>query len=190
MVLVGGNYGATVVSDDDEDDAGIDPHPILKKEARTIAMVVLHFTSIPQTLSPRQLPSSLTSCNLLCVVALVSGVLHRRSSVNLQSTHFNGVRVQGIKQRGGMIVKASAEIDGAGAESASDPPTETKDESSNNLSVEELPLESKLELKLQQKLKMKLAKKIRLRRKRLVRKRQLRKKGRWPPSKMKKNKNV
>ncbi|GJR96485.1 50S ribosomal protein 5, chloroplastic [Tanacetum coccineum] len=63
----------------------------------------------------------------------------------------------------------------------------TKDES---LSVEELPLESKLQLQQDQKIKMKLAKKLRLRRKRLVRKRQLRKKGRWPPSKMKKNKNV
>ena len=57
-------------------------------------------------------------------------------------------------------------------------------------SLEDLPLESKLQMKLDQKLKMKLAKKLRLRRKRLVRKRQLRKKGRWPPSKMKKNKNV
>ncbi|KVI11234.1 hypothetical protein Ccrd_010358 [Cynara cardunculus var. scolymus] len=84
-----------------------------------------------------------------------------------------------------MIMKATSEIDGAEPESTT--PPKTKDES---LSIEELPLESKLQLKLDQKLKMKLAKKVRLRRKRLVRKRQLRKKGRWPPSKMKKNKNV
>lgn len=84
-------------------------------------------------------------------------------------------------------MKATSEIDGAEPDSTKPPPPETKDES---LSVEELPLESKLQLKLDQKLKMKLAKKIRLRRKRLVRKRHLRKKGRWPPSKMKKNKNV
>ncbi|XP_078445330.1 plastid-specific 50S ribosomal protein 5 [Wolffia australiana] len=57
-------------------------------------------------------------------------------------------------------------------------------------SLEDLPLESKVQLRLEQQAKMKLAKKIRMRRKRLVRKRQLRKKGRWPPSKMKKNKNV
>lgn len=85
-------------------------------------------------------------------------------------------------------MKATSEIDGAEPESTKPPPPpETKDES---LPVEELPLESKLQLKLDQKMKMKLAKKIRLRRKRLVRKRHLRKKGRWPPSKMKKNKNV
>ncbi|KAJ6805912.1 50S ribosomal protein 5 alpha, chloroplastic [Iris pallida] len=58
------------------------------------------------------------------------------------------------------------------------------------VSVENLPLESKQQLMMEQKLRMKLAKKIRLRRKRLVRKRRMRKKGRWPPSKMKKNKNV
>lgn len=58
------------------------------------------------------------------------------------------------------------------------------------VSVESLPLESKQQMILEQRLKMKLAKKIRLRRKRLVRKRRMRKKGRWPPSKMKKNKNV
>ncbi|WOL06787.1 hypothetical protein Cni_G15521 [Canna indica] len=57
-------------------------------------------------------------------------------------------------------------------------------------SVENLPLESKLQMKLEQKLRMKLAKKIQLRRKRLLRKRKMRKKGRWPPSKMKKLKNV
>ncbi|KAI3676178.1 hypothetical protein L1987_85779 [Smallanthus sonchifolius] len=153
-------------------------------------MLGLHFTPIPQTvcrqLSSFRLPSAVTPN-----ASLVSRVLHRWNAVNLQTTHFNGVRFQGIKQRGTTVVKVSAETDGAEAdtESTNNPPSKTKDESSS-LSVEELPLESKLELKLQQKMKMKLAKKIRLRRKRLVRKRQLRKKGRWPPSKMKKNKNV
>ncbi|KAK9054856.1 hypothetical protein SSX86_025935 [Deinandra increscens subsp. villosa] len=142
-------------------------------------MVVLHFTPIPQALSSSRLPSAVTPN-----ASLVSRVVHR---VNLQTTHFNGIHIHEIKQRGAMIVKASAETDGAPqAEPTNDidPPSNTKDESS--LSVEKLPLESKLE----QKMKMKLAKKIRLRRKRLVRKRHLRKKGRWPPSKMKKNKNV
>ncbi|KAI7745848.1 hypothetical protein M8C21_028388 [Ambrosia artemisiifolia] len=152
-----------------------------KQRSEKERMVVLYLTPIPQALSR---PSRLPFPN---AYTLVSRVVRGWNSVNLQTAHFNGVRIEGIKQRGAMVVKASAEIDGA---EGSDPPSETKDESSSSLSVEELPLESKLELKLQQKMKMKLAKKMRLRRKRLVRKRQLRKKGRWPPSKMKKNKNV
>ncbi|KAL8237328.1 hypothetical protein R6Q59_018409 [Mikania micrantha] len=154
-------------------------------------MLVLHFPPIPQTLSCQLSSSRLPSAVTPNSSALVSRLGHRRNSVNLQTTLFNGVHIQGFKQRGATVVKASADIDGAEAESTSDPPSKTKDESSSSsLSVEELPLESKLQLKLEQKMKMKLAKKIRLRRKRLVRKRQLRKKGRWPPSKMKKNKNV
>lgn len=84
-------------------------------------------------------------------------------------------------------MKAVAGVDGVEPESTTPPPVEAIDE---RLSVEELPLESKVQAQVDQKMKMKLAKKIRMRRKRLVRKRQLRKKGRWPPSKMKKNKNV
>ena len=90
------------------------------------------------------------------------------------------------RQRDSFVVKASAEIDGTGSD-APETPSESKEET---VPVENLPLESKLQLKLEAKIRMKLAKKIRLRRKRLVRKRHLRKKGRWPPSKMKKNKNV
>jgi 50S ribosomal protein 5 len=56
--------------------------------------------------------------------------------------------------------------------------------------IEEMPLESKQKMIMEQRARMKLAKKLRQRRKRLVRKRKLRKKGRWPPSKMKKLKNV
>lgn len=103
---------------------------------------------------------------------------------------FNGVRIQvpfDVKQRGGVIVKASSDIDG-GIPGSDEGPTEEEDE--EDVPVENLPLESKLQLKLEQKLRMKMAKKIRLRRKKLVRKRRMRKKGRWPPSKMKKNKNV
>ncbi|KAK5770015.1 hypothetical protein PVK06_046164 [Gossypium arboreum] len=66
-------------------------------------------------------------------------------------------------------------------------PKETKKEA---LPVEQLPLESKMQQIMEQKMKMKLAKKIRLPRKRLVCKRKMREKGRWPPSKMKKLKNV
>ncbi|XP_071701353.1 large ribosomal subunit protein cL37 alpha-like isoform X2 [Rutidosis leptorrhynchoides] len=155
-------------------------------------MVVLHFTPIPQ---PTFLQSSSSSSSSSSSRLLTSGITPNaftrvpRTSFHAQTELFNGLKIQGanvLKQRGPMVVKASAEIDGGQPESTT-PPSETKDES---LSVEELPLESKLQLKLDQKIKMKLAKKLRLRRKRLVRKRQLRKKGRWPPSKMKKNKNV
>ncbi|CAI0442113.1 unnamed protein product [Linum tenue] len=87
----------------------------------------------------------------------------------------------------GLIPRAVADIDDPSPASV-EPPSDSGDEES--LSIDKLPLESKLQLKLEQKMKMKLAKKIRLRRKRLVRKRRLRKKGRWPPSKMNKLKNV
>jgi 50S ribosomal protein 5 len=56
--------------------------------------------------------------------------------------------------------------------------------------IDEMPLESKMKMIAGQRARMKLAKKLRHLRKRLVRKRRLRKKGRWPPSKMKKLKNV
>ncbi|XP_052175858.1 50S ribosomal protein 5 alpha, chloroplastic [Diospyros lotus] len=89
-----------------------------------------------------------------------------------------------FKERSPVMVKASSSL---GVDGAADPPSEDED---NAVSVENLPLESKLQLKLEQKMRMKLAKKIRHRRKKLVRKRRMRKKGRWPPSKMSKNKNV
>lgn len=139
-------------------------------------MVVLHVTPIPQTSLCFQL-SRLTSAN----------AFSRRKSIHLQTQLFSGLQIQGPNVVKQMILKASADIDGAG-ETSTTPPSEIKEDES--LSVDELPLESKLQMKLDQKIKMKLAKKLRLRRKRLVRKRHLRKKGRWPPSKMKKNKNV
>uniref|UniRef100_A0A804QGU8 50S ribosomal protein 5, chloroplastic n=1 Tax=Zea mays TaxID=4577 RepID=A0A804QGU8_MAIZE len=70
----------------------------------------------------------------------------------------------------------------AGAEQPEEPKPATK--------IEEMPLESKQKMIMEQRARMKLAKKLRQRRKRLLRKRKLRKKGRWPPSKMKKLKNV
>lgn len=85
-----------------------------------------------------------------------------------------------------MIVRCSSNTGESGVD-GDDASSESEEEV---LPIDKLPLESKLQLKLEQKMKMKIAKKIRLRRKRLVRKRRMRKKGRWPPSKMKKNKNV
>ncbi|XP_043696238.1 50S ribosomal protein 5 alpha, chloroplastic isoform X2 [Telopea speciosissima] len=111
--------------------------------------------------------------------------------ISLKPKSFNGIQIctstpTGVPARRMLTVRASIDTDGLSPEDDG-PPGEDKEET---VSVENLPLESKLQLKLEQKLRMKLAKKIRLRRKRLVRKRQMRKKGRWPPSKMKKNKNV
>lgn len=103
---------------------------------------------------------------------------------SLNSKLFNGLATHTplmVKERCSMILKASTDVNGTD----SDTP-----EASSDSEDENLPLESKLQLKLEHKMKMKLAKKIRLRRKKLVRKRGLRKMGRWPPSKMKKNKNV
>ncbi|VVB05934.1 unnamed protein product [Arabis nemorensis] len=100
------------------------------------------------------------------------------SAFNLRSSHGRAA-----------IVKASASgVDGTEPESNEEPKTGVA-----AVPVDKLPLESKEakeKLLLELRMKMKLAKKIRLRRKRLVRKRKMRKKGRWPPSKMKKLKNV
>ncbi|BBN15054.1 hypothetical protein MPTK1_6g16600 [Marchantia polymorpha subsp. ruderalis] len=52
------------------------------------------------------------------------------------------------------------------------------------------PSDPALVLKLQSELLKKKAKKLELKRKRLVRKRHLRKKGRWPPAKVNKTKNI
>ncbi|GFQ02645.1 hypothetical protein PHJA_002408500 [Phtheirospermum japonicum] len=95
-----------------------------------------------------------------------------------------------LNNRGALIVKASSDGNGTDSTGPEAPATPPSDSNEKSVSVENLPLESKLQLLQEQKMKMKLAKKIRLRRKRLVRKRHLRKKGRWPPSKLKKNKNV
>ncbi|KAK4787689.1 hypothetical protein SAY86_011522 [Trapa natans] len=91
-----------------------------------------------------------------------------------------------ISKRSYLCIRAVS--DGAGPTAGeTEPPQETKEEV---VSVSKLPLESKLQERMEQKMRMKIAKKIRLRRKRLLRKRHMRKKGRWPPSKMKKLKNV
>ncbi|XP_074584381.1 large ribosomal subunit protein cL37 alpha-like [Curcuma longa] len=107
----------------------------------------------------------------------------------LQPRSLYGVRISSpsLVERRFTIVRASSEMDGKEGDEPGDAPQE---QSEAAVSVENLPLESKLQMKLEQKLRMKLAKKIRLRRKRLLRKRRMRKKGRWPPSKMKKLKNV
>ncbi|XP_047318737.1 50S ribosomal protein 5, chloroplastic [Impatiens glandulifera] len=83
-----------------------------------------------------------------------------------------------------IIVKATDGVDGI---EQTEPEPAAVSEGGENVQVQDLPLESKQQMLLEQKLKMKLAKKIRMRRKRLVSKRRLRKKGKWPPSKINRN---
>lgn len=75
-----------------------------------------------------------------------------------------------------------------GFKASSDVPDDgdSQSESDDDVPLHELQLDAKLQNKLEKKLKMKVSKKIRLRRKKLVHRRRLSKKGRWPPSKMKK----
>ncbi|OVA13814.1 hypothetical protein BVC80_1769g79 [Macleaya cordata] len=134
--------------------------------------------------------SSVSSPSSLLPMAITATPMSRFQGkcLDLQPKYSNRVQICThfrAQERGSLIVQASSDIDGV-TSGSNEPEPEPKEEA---VSVENLPLESKLQLKLEAKLRMKLAKKIRLRRKRLVRKRQLRKKGRWPPSKMKKNKN-
>jgi len=109
--------------------------------------------------------------------------------VGLPINSSKGLRIStpfDVKPRKNAIFIASATAE-SNVEDGSE--SESKKES-DDVSVEKLPLESKLKEKEEKRLKMKLARKIRLRRKRLVQKRRLRKKGNWPPSKMKKLKSV
>ncbi|KAI9121342.1 hypothetical protein K1719_008375 [Acacia pycnantha] len=112
--------------------------------------------------------------------------------IDLPQRTSSGIRIStafSVKKVSAVTVRAASDADADAEASAADDGSnpERKEEV---VAVDKLPLESKLQERQEQKLRMKLAKKIRLRRKRLVRKRRLRKKGRWPPSKMKKLKNV
>ncbi|QCD97117.1 50S ribosomal protein 5, chloroplastic [Vigna unguiculata] len=143
-------------------------------------MALLSFNSL--TLSP--LHSSFPSSSSIFALPITTAL---RVHVALPSKPSNGVRITTSRaKKGALIVSAAA--DGSSSPAEALPPAESEKES--GVSVEKLPLESKVKEREEQKLRMKLAKKIRLRRKRLLRKRKLRKKGSWPPSKMKKLKNV
>jgi 50S ribosomal protein 5 len=113
-----------------------------------------------------------------------------RVQVGLHTNCLKGVQISTpfvLKKRKNAIFIASATADSNVADGGGE--SESKKEG-DVVSVDKLPLESKLKEREEQRLKAKLAKKIRLKRKRLLRKRRLRKKGSWPPSKMKKLKNV
>ncbi|KAL3755074.1 hypothetical protein ACJRO7_002186 [Eucalyptus globulus] len=131
-------------------------------------------------------PLSSSSSSLLLTVKPASR-LHIKP-ITLPPSSFCAISYPN-ERRGSLIVRADSNAEGAGPTDGGEAPSpsQNKEEAAP---VDKLPLESKLQEKAAQKLRMKLAKKIRLRRKRLVRKRRLRKKGRWPPSKMKKLKNV
>uniref|UniRef100_M4CGC0 BZIP domain-containing protein n=1 Tax=Brassica campestris TaxID=3711 RepID=M4CGC0_BRACM len=129
--------------------------------------------SLSSSSSPRLQLSSLASS----VFILKPNIIESKNRVSL-----SGYNLSNSHGRAAIVKAVASGVDGAEPE---EPPKTV-------VSVDKLPLESK-EAKekqlLEQRMKMKLAKKIRLHRKRLVRKRKLRKKGRWPPSKMKKLKN-
>lgn len=119
---------------------------------------------------------------LLFVIDVVVSRLQCKNSASLPSP-LNVTSHVSLAKRMPVHVQASAE---AGATDAAEQPEKPKPVAS----IEDMPLESKQQMILEQRARMKLAKKLRQRRKRLVQKRRLRKKGRWPPSKMKKLKNV
>lgn len=135
------------------------------------------------------LSSPSSSSSALAVTACPVSRLHFKA-IESHPKSSNGVwsyTPLAASKRGAVIVKASSDIDGTGPTDGGQPPSDSTKEV---VPVDKLPLESKMQERLEQKMRMKLAKKIRLRRKRLVRKRRMRKKGRWPPSKMKRLKNV
>ncbi|KAJ8770407.1 hypothetical protein K2173_015021 [Erythroxylum novogranatense] len=143
-------------------------------------------------LPPLASSSSSFSCSTSTLFPIVASV----SRFNVKPTDLHTKPVDEIRFGSPMLgkkmgrktaVKATSEVDGTGPADEGEAGEESKEKL---VSVDKLPLESKLQERMEQKMRMKMAKKIRLRRKRLVRKRRLRKKGRWPPSKMKKLKNV
>ncbi|KAL5809858.1 hypothetical protein ACOSQ4_026426 [Xanthoceras sorbifolium] len=147
--------------------------------------LLLCFTPLPSLSSSSS--SSLAPSTLSTSASPVSR-LHFKAINSPRSSY--GIQVYmplTANKRGTAVVKASSDIEGTAPTDGGEPPSDSIKEV---VSVDKLPLESKLQESMEQKIRMKLAKKIRLRRKRLVRKRRMRKKGRWPPSKMKKLKNV
>ncbi|KAL1191531.1 Large ribosomal subunit protein cL37 [Cardamine amara subsp. amara] len=147
-------------------------------------MALLCFSSLPSlssSSSPRILqPSPFASP----VLSLKPNAVESKNRVSLSAYNLSSSH-----GRAAIVKVAASGVDGTESESNEEPKTVV----AAAVPVDKLPLESKEakeKLLLELRMKMKLAKKVRLRRKRLVRKRKMRKKGRWPPSKMKKNKNV
>ena len=119
---------------------------------------------------------------LFVITVVAASRLQCKNLSSLQSPLNVTATCASFTEKRPLLVHATAEGSEAGAEQPEEPKPATK--------IEDMPLESKQKMIMEQRARMKLAKKLRQRRKRLLRKRKLRKKGRWPPSKMKKLKNV
>ncbi|OIW09479.1 hypothetical protein TanjilG_23058 [Lupinus angustifolius] len=156
-----------------------------------MALICFNSLSLHSPLPP-------SSSSILAIATTPVSRVHLNHIVGLPAKCLRKVQIFSapfiVKRNNAGIVGAVGDgVDGAtssdvgGGSVSAVPASESTKEA---VSVDKLPLESKLKEREEQRLRMKLAKKIRLRRKRLVRKRKLRKKGRWPPSKMKKLKNV
>ncbi|KAG5242485.1 50S ribosomal protein [Salix suchowensis] len=111
-----------------------------------------------------------------------------RLPIGVLSKSFEGICSSTPVGKGLMTVKALSDSKGTGPDSWQ--PVSESDDEEEDVILDKLPLDSKLQLKLEHKMKMKLGKKIRLRRKKLGRKRRMRKRGQWPLSKVNKLKNV
>ncbi|VFQ91100.1 unnamed protein product [Cuscuta campestris] len=152
-----------------------------------MAAAVLIFNAAPTTVflsfhSSSRLSSSLLAAHPPLRFDTTCNVVASKSSIY---PRILGPHV--LKERDALVTNAAASTVSVDGNNPEPPPPESREE---NVSVENLPLESKVQKNLEQRMRTKMAKKIRMRRKRLLQKRHLRKKGRWPPSKMKKNQNV
>lgn len=111
-----------------------------------------------------------------------------RLPIGVLSKSFDGICLSTPMGKGLMTVKALSDSKGTSPDSGQ--PASESDDEEEDVVLDKIPLDSKLQLKLEHKMKMKLGKKIRLRSKKLDRKRGMRKRGQWPPSKVNKLKNV
>ncbi|KAL6626368.1 hypothetical protein ACP70R_030094 [Stipagrostis hirtigluma subsp. patula] len=134
------------------------------------------FLGSPSPPRSRGLPTAVANVSCTAPRLQCNTLASLQSPLNVAATFASSAKKRPV------LVHAAAEAGEADAEQPEEPKPVTK--------IEEMPLESKQKMIMEQRARMKLAKKLRQRRKRLVRKRRLRKKGRWPPSKMKKLKNV
>ncbi|KAJ6912461.1 hypothetical protein NC651_015002 [Populus alba x Populus x berolinensis] len=111
-----------------------------------------------------------------------------RLPIGVLSKSFDGICLSTPVGKGLITVKALSDSKGTGPDSWQ--PLSESDDEEEDVVLDKIPLDSKLQLKLEHKMKMKFGKKIRLRRKKLDRKRGMRKRGKWPPLKANKLKNI
>ncbi|KAF5750331.1 hypothetical protein HS088_TW03G00667 [Tripterygium wilfordii] len=158
-----------------------------------LRMALLLFFAPPGPLASSSAPHSSfsSSATTLAVDAATISRLYIKP-IDLCSNSLGEIcfdKLFSASRRGGIIAKVSLDVEETGQDGEM-ALSESDDDDEENIPFVKIPLESNLQLKLEQKMRMKVAKKVRLRRKKLIRKRRTRKKGQWPPSKMKKLKNV